>query len=190
MTKRIFKTVLFLYFIVLFPIKGIAYDSDNVHPKVNEEASKQSINLGAVLKNLGFEKGVNSIVNNQEIYKWFREGGIKEDSPIYRANNHFHDPLKLWNSAGLSGNWLGLSSLVWAQDQSLLGPSTGGDWSWKKARNLYYEGLTAKDKNIREQKLAYTFRSLGQVMHLIADSSVRAHTRNAGHNLTFQEEII
>jgi hypothetical protein len=58
---------------------------------------------------------------------------------------------------------------------------TGGEWSWTKARNSYYEGLTASDKGAREGKLADTFFSLGHIMHLVADSSVPAHTRNDIH---------
>jgi hypothetical protein len=193
MTKKVFKSLLISCFIILLPINGITYDSDNVHPEINEKASRQAMNLEKILKDLGFNKGVDSIVNNKEIYKWFREGGTKEDSPIWRANNHFHDPLKTWDKAGLDSYVIiptippsiyyvnGKSSLLWAQNQSSAGFLYGGDWSWSKARSLYYEALTAKDNDTKEQKLTDTFRALGQIMHLIADSSVPAHVRNDIH---------
>jgi hypothetical protein len=182
MCQRIFTGILTLCFIILFSVKGITYDSDSVHPKINEEASKQSINLRMSLRNVGFGNSVDSIVAGKEIYKWLREGGIREDAPLRRANNHFHDPL---DNSGLRGSWLGISSLLWAQDQALLGPA-GGDWSWAKARALYYEALTGRYRNSREYSFADTFRSLGQVMHLLADASVPAHTRNDIHVFPYE----
>jgi hypothetical protein len=167
----------------------LAYDSYNIHPKINENASRQAKNLSSALRDIGFVKGVDSVVNGKKIYLWFRDGGTEEDSPEYRADNHFHDPLKPWSGAGLKGSTLGLSSLIWAQNQTLLGASAGGDWSWKKARTLYYDALTSEDANIRERGYADTFKSLGHVMHLMADSSVPAHVRNDIHifPLTIQQ---
>jgi hypothetical protein len=186
MIKYMVKKILLIMTLnlILFVTDIAAYDSDYVHPQVNEKASRVSPNLKTVLQNLGYAKGVDDsfgINTSKRLFDYFRDGGTKEDSPIYRAFNHFHDPLKSWDSAGLSGSWLGTSSLIWAQDQSLLGVTVGGDWSWKKARDVFYEGLTTTDKTTREQKLANSFRALGQVMHLIADSSVPAHTRNDIH---------
>jgi hypothetical protein len=63
------------------------------------------------------------------------------------------------------------------------------DWSWSKARASYYDALTINDNDTREQELANTFRSLGQVMHLVSDSSVPAHTRNDIHVFPFTEPI-
>ncbi len=54
-------------------------------------------------------------------------------------------------------------------------------WSWPKAREYYYTALTSSTKDEREEYFVYTFRALGQVMHLLADASVPAHTRNDIH---------
>ncbi|MBI5025828.1 MAG: hypothetical protein HZC12_03680, partial [Nitrospirae bacterium] len=183
------STILFLGFLTSHVF---SYDTDNVHPLINTAALKQSNNFLKSLSDFGFNQGIDSIANKKQIYKWFEDGAKQEDSPIIRANNHFHDPTKSWNNAGLDGyvvipvspylyHVTGKSSILWAQDQSNVGFLLGGDWSWAKARSLYYEALTGKDKDIREQKFAYTFRALGQVMHLIADSSVPAHVRNDIH---------
>lgn len=182
MFQKIFKNLLILCFIILYPVKGIAYDTDIVHPILNEQASRQSTNLGMVLQNLGFSNGVDSIVKNKRIYLWFREGGIKEDETVCRAKFHFHDPTISFDSAGLSNilvdticlDYRRKSSVVWAQDEDNL-------WSWQKAREYYFEALTGSDKDLKDKRFADTFRSLGQVMHLIADSSVPEHTRNDIH---------
>jgi hypothetical protein len=50
--------------------------------------------------------------------------------------------------------------------------------SWKKAREVFYNGLTATDMTIRDSNYARTFQALGQIMHLIQDASVPAHERN------------
>ncbi|MBI4824430.1 MAG: hypothetical protein HY805_09435 [Nitrospirae bacterium] len=107
------------------------------------------------------------------------DGAREEDSPFNRSFNHFHDPTNAWDKAGLNDSSLGMSSLLFAQNQWWLEPI--GNWSWQKAREYYYQALTATDKTTREQNFANTFRALGQIMHLIADSSVPAHTRNDIH---------
>lgn len=130
--------------------------------------------------NLGFSKGVDEIINGKRVITWLKEGGIKEDEPFYtRSFAHFHDPLKPWEIAGYKGIFK--SSIVWAQDQAGMSPIVGGDQSWKKARDSFYKGLTGITKTDREKNLADTFRALGQVMHLVQDTSVPAHVRNDGH---------
>jgi hypothetical protein len=182
------RTKSFLILLTLFFLPAIssnAYDTYNVHPTINENALLQSFTESYLKNQLGLSTGIEEFFIRDSIKKtvkeWIKEGGRQEDVPVYRANNHFHDPLRSWNNAGLKGSTLGLSSVIWAQNQNPLGYAAGGDWSWTKARGLYYEGLTARDKNIRGQKLADTFRALGQIMHLVADSSVPAHVRNDIH---------
>jgi hypothetical protein len=166
--------------------QGFSYDSYFVHPQINQSALINSDNLLTALGKIGYQantpdESIKNYVNGQRILDWFREGGTNEDAPIHRANNHFHDPLKAWTDAGLAANNLGVSSLIWAQDQQLLAPTVGGDWSWAMAKQYYYDALSSVDRSLKEQKFADTFRSLGQVMHLIADASVPAHTRNDIH---------
>lgn len=169
--------ILFVFIISLFSIAE-GYDNDVMHQTINENAAKQSNNLLNNLRRLGFNDGIKNIVYGKEIYKWFHEGAKLEDETNCRSKYHFHDPTKSWDTAGLSNvaidtfclDYTHRSSLVWAQD-------TGNLWTWQKARQFYHDALTNTDRNIREQNLAYTFRSLGQVMHLISDSSVPAHAR-------------
>ena len=54
-------------------------------------------------------------------------------------------------------------------------------YSWHDVRSYYYQALTAADKTTRENNFAKTFRGLGQVMHLVQDMSVPAHTRDGQH---------
>ena len=54
MTKRMLKGLIILLCILLFPVKGISFDSDNVHPTINETSIRLSINLVSALQNLGF----------------------------------------------------------------------------------------------------------------------------------------
>jgi hypothetical protein len=101
-----------------------------------------------------------------------------------RFLRHFHDPLEPWETAGLN---LVIdrhdSSVRWMQDPSQGGLSTGGFWSWRDARRLYYEALTEPDAVRREALWADLFRALGQIMHLVVDASVPEHTRNDMHLL-------
>ena len=50
--------------------------------------------------------------------------------------------------------------------------------TWDKAREYYYDALTAGSKDDRESNFALTFKAVGQVVHLLQDMSVPAHTRN------------
>jgi hypothetical protein len=62
-------------------------------------------------------------------------------------------------------------------------------WDWESARKYYLAYLTGLDLEVgnnvvvadeqrRNQFLTYTFRALGQLMHLIQDTAVPAHVRN------------
>jgi hypothetical protein len=69
------------------------------------------------------------------------------------------------------------------QQRSQGGASTGGFWSWRDARRLYYEALTEPDPVRREALWSDVFRALGQIMHLVVDASVPEHVRNDVHLL-------
>lgn len=144
--------------------------------------------LNAYLKlNLGLPKGVEEKINGKYIIEWVQEGGKKEDEPWNtRSFNHFHNPLKTWGSAGFKGAFQ--SSIIWAQEQGAFGSIFGGDWSWKKAREFFYKGLTSVNRSDREENLADTLRALGQVMHLVQDASVPAHTRDDAHVVGYHYE--
>jgi hypothetical protein len=175
------KTIILLLLLNFATNRASAYDSDMVHPAINEYASKESPNLISALKNIGLENNVNGVLKGEKVFRWFRKGGTLEDFPISRADNHFHDPLQPWSNAGLKDSLIGTSSIIWAQNQSSNPPINGGDRSWKRARLFYFNALVSASKSEREQNLADAFVSLGQVMHLLADSSVPAHVRNDIH---------
>jgi hypothetical protein len=176
---------------------------EGTHQQINEYIAQHSIN-GYSLKeylinNLGLGKGVDEIITgidadgpniSHEIFWWLGYGGFQEDRPgsasdyilnrATRSNNHFHDPLEgNWDFAGLdSMPYSGQSSILWAQNAN---QNPGGKWSWHDARDYFYKGLTLTDKTKRDGAMANTFRALGQLMHLIQDASVPAHTRNQIH---------
>lgn len=166
--------------------------------------------LDSCVKNIGFS-GVGQTINGKNIKDWIQLGSQKEDEPMSRSRNHFHNPLlksDQWGQAGLNSVlFTGMSSALWIQDQEHRRVTDlGGDWSWKKARQFYYaaltgdssllNGFTVEDgsfttitgsinlsKAARDTFFAWTFRALGQTMHLVQDASVPAHTRNDVHIL-------
>jgi len=210
-------------FLILFAILAQfhlvwAYDGE-VHYKINESAV-QSSQLDSILEvQLGIaEESKTELTKDKktkQIIDWIAYGGEAEDFgksniPLYkdvttRAYNHFHDPLKDWDNAGLdnailNGLYRGhywrnpISAILWGLDSGRqdFSQNTTGDWSWEKTREYYYIYLTGKDfegnivastKDEREANFADCFRALGQVMHLLQDMSVPLHTRNDVHIL-------
>jgi len=194
-----------------------AYDG-KVHRKINENAANpNNSSLDEVLKiQIGIAEGIDAELKkdneSKTIKEWIVYAGEAEDfgmswdiQPLStRAFNHFHDPLKDWDNAGLDSivdvpyrgrYWRDpTSAILWGldPDNQDFSRNTTGDWSWGMAREYYYIYLTGKDfegnvvantKDEREANFADSFRSLGQVMHLIEDMSVPLHTRNDVHGL-------
>lgn len=96
-------------------------------------------------------------------------GSLEDKTPRYF--NHFHDGIEnigLWNRYD--------SALLWAQF-----PFGGQGYSWNDARHNYYTALTSPTTDRRNEHFARTFRSVGQVMHLVEDMAVPEHTRNDAH---------
>lgn len=188
---RKITTLIFCLSLIISMVE--AYDNEVVHQLINEKAANQSSSLLSELSTLGFSNGIDTIVHGKKIYRWFHEGARLEDETVCRSRNHFHDPLKSWDSAGLNNaavnsaclilgfeNFSVDSSVIWAQKESV-NPWYNNLWSWPKARRPYYRALTSGDRKVKEQFFAEALRSLGQVMHLLADSSVPAHVRNDIH---------
>jgi hypothetical protein len=98
------KKILNLFAICLFVIFGEqakAYDNKVVHKTINKSGIKQSQELLHSLNNYGFNNGIDDFVDGKKISKWFEDGGYEEDKPDTRSFNHFHDPTKSWDQAGL-----------------------------------------------------------------------------------------
>ena len=181
-----------------------AWDNKVTHKDISKYASESSTlseDKGNYLKKLGFDAGLTTKlkwVNPEEqttetkpIKEWIAEGSRLEDAgdaanmlaDYGRSDNHFHNPLKPWSSAGLSDILDGKSSLLWAQDGVYQQGKIEGDWSWLKVRNLYYLALTSGTDSERQTNFAKTFRGLGQQMHLVQDKAVPYHVRNDAHPL-------
>ncbi|MDA8240450.1 MAG: hypothetical protein M0Z67_08790 [Nitrospiraceae bacterium] len=182
------------------------------HKAINEYVAQHTVNgfsLDAYLKNqCGIPGGIyeelnasSSLTDSRKVWEWLRDGGLYEDKPPWtvsytRSLNHFHNPLKTWDIAGFKGTFQ--SSVIWAQDQGAFGSLWGGDFSWKKDREYFYTALTGKDfsgnmiaptQSGKGKYFANTFRGIGQVMHLVEDASVPAHTRNDAHVVGYHYEL-
>ncbi len=170
----------------------MALETDT-HRTMNEYITRHNLNgfsLNDYLKSYtDMRDGIQNPVNNQEIWKWLKDGGKWEDVPSWylsylRSVNHFLNPL---DDSGFSGIWdtgllSGINAMEWATKE-VGTQSPGGCYSWNDARNYYYTALTASNPNTRDNNFAETFRALGQVMHLVQDMSIPEHARNDGHLL-------
>jgi hypothetical protein len=194
------KSIITILCIGLFLNTSLSYSLEvSTHEAINERIASGLFNgfsLDSYLKNnLGFTKGKDESVNGKKVYELIRDGGRYEDKPPWtlpyrRSVNHFHNPL---TEQGFSGFFFGLllsgdSSLLWAQ-KPLGTQSPGGYYSWYDARDYFYKALTLTNKTDREKNFSDTFRGIGQIMHLVEDSSVPAHTRNDGHLTGYEKWV-
>ncbi len=162
-------------------VSGLNTDT---HRIINRRAAETSVGLDEYLhRKAGFRAGIETRVHERTIREWIEEGGIREDDWL-RFLRHFHDPLKSWDTAGLDFVIdRHDSSVRWMQEPNQGDLDTGGFWSWRDARRLYYQALVEPNPNRREALWADLFRALGQIMHLVVDASVPEHTRNDMHPL-------
>ena len=114
---------------------------------------------------------------------WVVRGSNLEDENFsnlfvrFRFQNHFYDPV---NNRGLRHGLIsGQAAPQWALEQP--NEFYGQEYSWRDARRYFLSGLTAQTAVERETNLAKTFRSIGQVIHLIQDMGSPEHTRNDIH---------
>jgi hypothetical protein len=132
---------------------------------------------------------------------WMTEGSMREDDQNQdaggkRSLNHFYNPL---NGRGLSDippirgdgeDLYGRPSFIWAAlfnepGLNVTFPTkninTWNEWSWQNVRQYELQGLTNSDPSIRSDNLARMFRGLGDVVHLLQDTSQPQHVRNEQH---------
>jgi hypothetical protein len=220
--KKIMRICLLFFVLVSFAFEQdvLSWDNDVTHRDLSSFAAQNSVlskTKGDYLKNIGFNKELleEFTWNNKKrtVEDWLREGAFLEDSVVWyelitnrgRFNNHFHNPLKLWSSAGLDDyltipiplppytythHVYGLSSILWAQDSDYQASFRKGDQSWKKIREHYYTALTGRDftglevaldKAKRDEYFARTFSGLGHQIHLVQDTAQPDHVRNDTH---------
>ena len=135
-----------------------AYDGE-VHSKINEAAVNSS-QLDFVLKNqLSISGGTDYLIETnrktKKIWQWIAYGSEAEDFgwlgkydiPRSRAFNHFHDPLKTWDEAGLddifsliyTANYFRepVSPILWGLNpgQQDFAMNLTEDCSWSKAKD-------------------------------------------------------
>ncbi len=177
--KRISIGILATLLFLLTSASSYAFNSDaETHRPLSENAVRSSNLDNFLTTQLNFLTGINEMVDGRRVFEWVGEGSVREDDGD-RFCNHFHNPLLAWGQAGLSfpcsfsGN---NSSVIWGQ-------SPDNEFSWQKARENYFSGLTASSPFVRGQQLALTFRTLGHLVHLAQDASLPAHTRDDEHPL-------
>lgn len=199
MKKMHVSIILFILFGFVFNDIALSWDNKITHMQLSEYAADNSVldkNKGNYLKNLGFDNALDTGFKwgiKKSIKIWLKEGAQLEDAGSdldaltgrARYVNHFHDPTKEWNSAGLTDLQFrnGESSILWAQDSLKQETFIEGDWSWNKIRQVYYWALISPTEAQRQINFAQTFKGLGYQMHLIQDMAQPSHVRNDAHPL-------
>jgi hypothetical protein len=183
--------------LIIFPTCIFTW-SGNVHQMISEYSLKYSIPWESNLfLKLNLDKGkydqkLNYKTESKTIMELISMGAILEDESAAldliqaRSGNHFHNPLKNWEEAGLTDirtpvDPAPLSSILWAQDAERQSQFPEFDNSWKTIRNYYFVGLTAAFN--RDYYLSRMFKGLGHQIHLIQDMAVPDHVRNDSHPL-------
>jgi len=133
--------------------KVFSYDTSMAHPNIAE--------LAARLYNDTFDKDL----SKQEI-AWIKQGAEEEDTPT-RWLNHFYDPIY---KKGLTFGKEQYPAKDWVVNPKAQTNFSLGDQSWQRALRDYSKGDKEK-----------SFKALGHVLHILADMTVPAHTREDVH---------
>jgi len=202
MNKRyIGLTLLILFNYFVFLDEASSWDDKTTHKHLSKYAadiSRLDRNQGDYLTNIGFATALNTRIKwevEKSVKDWLANGAEVEDASSFgfpfwpgsttRSLNHFHNPLKPWDQAGLDDYFLahytGESSVLWAQNGERQQTIVGGDWSWQKIREYFYAALTATNEASRQEHFAKMFKGLGHQMHLLQDAAVPDHVRNDAH---------
>jgi hypothetical protein len=183
--KKVFVLTTLVALIVHFvPVDSQAWSDSKSHEFLTESAifSAPDFNAG-VRDKFGIEDGLNYAVRGKTLLEHIQNGSHLEDAKDEdigeRAKNHFHDPTKIFNEAGLDNfGFKGTSAAVWAhfEDRNL--------WDLKSFYDYLELSFMAGSPEDRLDNLGKTFRAAGHLMHLLQDMAVPAHTRNelySGH---------
>ena len=178
MRRRIFILILSLVTVFSSHEKLAAYHPD-VHRNITVNTIDQMFNrLEAYFKDyIGETDYLGKKIWGKSMRKWMEDGSWWEDLTVgfYTdlLTSHYYNP---YTNKGLTeaGITIGVSAYDRANDPNNF-------YSWKNARQYFYQGLTSTIKAGRDLCLAYSFEILGHVMHLIQDMSVPAHTRDDMH---------
>jgi len=127
------------------------YDTNIAHPNIADLAVKV------------YEEDSGHKLTDEQV-NCLRTGAEDEDVPI-RWMNHFYDPVY---NVGLKSGYL--SAKDWSRADDVQRDYALGDQTWQRAIKEYQDG--------NEEQ---AFCTLGHILHLIADMSVPAHTRDDAH---------
>lgn len=175
--------LLFSCLVLLIPGKTHAYEVQ-VHGNISDQAYDLSIlSQTNRLASLGITNA--HLINGLTAKTWINNGSRFEDDGR-RALNHFYDPTTGNGLLNLP-DFIATNSINWGLKLQPCGISNPGcgtltqAWSIPDARFYLYEGLTNQDPVIRKDNLAWTFRALGHIIHLIQDMAQPQHVRNDIH---------
>ncbi len=160
--------------VVIVKERSLAYDNEILHPLINEHVYRHSPLVAFFQDQLGINLETTAFGGRPAV-QHMRNGGTNEDDGT-RWLSHFHDPLRVWASAGLWGS--ATASPLWAQEAPDF-----NEWTWQAALQRFRRGLTEQRAKDRNRQFAELFRNLGQLTHLVADMSVPEHVRNDAHPL-------
>ncbi|MBI5893503.1 MAG: hypothetical protein HZB79_07625 [Deltaproteobacteria bacterium] len=181
-TKFMTMTLSIILFWVSFIENSFAFKV-STHRIITKEALTMSQNYNNFIKDFNIS-GTQAVIDGSE---W--EDG--ENLLDMRWFNHYYDPV---NQKGLnvSGISYGRISKDWAYDggSGQSGYTHPNNYSWVKAREYMYIGLTGRDfsgnfvaetSKERSTYLQKMFRSIGQVVHIVEDLAQPSHVRNDPH---------
>ncbi|TFH00279.1 MAG: hypothetical protein E4H13_07875, partial [Calditrichales bacterium] len=191
------KKLIYFFCLFIFPWFHLLPWGSATHKTLVDQSVLKSIPLGSAaetwLKIFNMDKGF--------FYKYFQMdneqynliqmidmGVVLEDNQVNqlimrRSDNHFHNPLLAFASAGLNDIFSGQSMAVWAQDGPGQDPYPEKNQSWKKVREFYYSALIAYNSYDKNANLRNMFKGIGHQIHLVQDAAVPDHVRNDAHVL-------
>lgn len=160
----------------------IAWNDTESHRKISERAVQSSVSLdlnGFIKGKYGHNLGLEFSAGEDTLFQHILNGSHLEDANDddkaigERAENHFHDPTRTFNEAGLYNYpFSGKSAAVWAhfEDRNL--------WDLESFYDYLELSFMSSSTEERLDNLEKTFRTAGHLMHLLQDMAVPAHTRN------------
>ncbi|MBI4427029.1 MAG: lamin tail domain-containing protein [Candidatus Magasanikbacteria bacterium] len=151
----ILATVIFSVFVIgsfVFGKRAFSYDTHIAHPSI------------VTIAGLEYNKIYDPDLTLEEI-GWLADGAVEEDMPT-RWLNHFYDPV--YNQGLDNGKYP--SSKDWSKMTNFQTTFALGDQTWYRAIDYWQKSDKKK-----------ALKALGHILHLIADASVPAHTRDDAH---------
>jgi hypothetical protein len=172
-----------------------------VHWAITVNAAESALNdspayaefLNIVSSDVAFVDATNAMVAGSG----FEDNSMPPiDEGKYRSLDHFYDPLDINYGQGLSDgapdnrDKMAVNSFHWGSVSNCpgydhygvpLNVGTSNRWSWQNARGYAWLGLTATNQSDRIAGLTNMFRAVGQVMHLLEDTTQPQHVRNEQH---------